>query len=490
MTFFYGGSMVQLHNTIVETAIDSSGNVISGAKLFIYEAGTTTKLTTYSDSALTTPNANPLVADSAGRFTTVYGNPDDYKFVLAPANDTDPPTSAIVTTDNYTIAATTSLSGGINSSGETEHLINAQTGTSYTILDGDRANLVTHSNASAIAVTLPQATSSTFEAGWYYETFVTGAGTVTITPATSTINGLATLTLPANSGCKIVSDGTNYQIEGLFGINPGVNAQTGTTYTIAADDLNKLVTTSNASAIAVTLPQANTTTFKSGWKMTLSNLGAGLLTLTPTTSTIDGDATLTLTAGQSVVINSDGTNYFSSLGSTGAETLLETQTASTSSSIDFTSNIDSSFTNYRLSWTDLVPATDGTILRVRISIASSFKSGASDYAWASLGIRSGAASAVATVDAADAQIQITPTNGIGSGTGESGSGQLILSNPSGTALHKYIRFSSSQQASDATVNSENGTGSYLTGVEAIDGLQFIMASGNIVSGTFKLYGIS
>lgn len=307
--------MVQVHNTIVETALDGSGNVISGAKLFIYEAGTTSKLTTFSDSALTTPNTNPLIADSAGRFTTIYGNPDDYKFVLAPANDTDPPTSAIVTTDDYTIAASTSFSGGINSSGETEHLVSAQTGTSYTVLDSDRAKLVTHNNVATIAVTLPQAQSLTFEAGWYYDTFVTGAGTVTITPTTSTINGLATLTLPANSGCKIVSDGTNYQIEGLYSINPGVNAQTGTSYTVAADDLNKLVTFSNVSAIAATLPQANATTFKSGWKFTATNISTGAVTFTPTTSTIDGAATFVLKGDESIDITSDGTNYRTSFAS-------------------------------------------------------------------------------------------------------------------------------------------------------------------------------
>lgn len=89
--------------------------------------------------------------------------------------------------------------------------VNAQTGTTYTVLQSDLGKLVTHSNASSIAVTLPQATGM-FAAGWYYHTVNKGAGTVTITPTTSTINGASTLTLITNQAALIVSDGTNYQV--------------------------------------------------------------------------------------------------------------------------------------------------------------------------------------------------------------------------------------------------------------------------------------
>jgi len=87
-----------------------------------------------------------------------------------------------------------------------------------------------------------------------------------------------------------------------------VNAQTGTTYTVLATDIGKLVSHSNAASIAVTLPQA-TGLFNSGWYYYTRNLGAGTVTITPTTSTIDGAATLVLTSGSSSIIFSDGTNY-------------------------------------------------------------------------------------------------------------------------------------------------------------------------------------
>ena len=94
-----------------------------------------------------------------------------------------------------------------------------------------------------------------------------------------------------------------------------VNAQVGTSYTVLASDRSKLVTLKNASAVAVTLPQAGTS-FPAGWIAKFSNQGAGTVTITPTTSTINGNATLVLLTGQSADIVSDGTNYFACAGVT------------------------------------------------------------------------------------------------------------------------------------------------------------------------------
>lgn len=94
-----------------------------------------------------------------------------------------------------------------------------------------------------------------------------------------------------------------------------VNAQTGTTYTVLNSDSRKLVTFSNASAVAVTLPQAGASSeFLTGWFADFQNRGAGTATITPTTSTIDGAASLALTTNQGVRIFSDGTNYFTQRG--------------------------------------------------------------------------------------------------------------------------------------------------------------------------------
>ncbi len=88
--------------------------------------------------------------------------------------------------------------------------VNAQTGTSYAVLGTDVGKLLTFSNGSAIAVSLSQATTSGFTAGFWFDVVNLGVGAVTITPTTSTIQGAATLVLATGEGARIVSDGTNY----------------------------------------------------------------------------------------------------------------------------------------------------------------------------------------------------------------------------------------------------------------------------------------
>ena len=53
------------------------------------------------------------------------------------------------------------------------------------------------------------------------------------------------------------------------------NAQTGTTYTLVAADLGKLVTTSNASPVTVTIPPS---VFSAGNEIHLQSIGVGLTT--------------------------------------------------------------------------------------------------------------------------------------------------------------------------------------------------------------------
>ncbi|KKN77948.1 hypothetical protein LCGC14_0355130 [marine sediment metagenome] len=77
-----------------EQPVDSNGDIYSGGLLNFYVTGTTTRLDTYSDNALSSANANPVVADSAGRFGEIFLKPQDYKVVL-----TDSDASTIFTAD-------------------------------------------------------------------------------------------------------------------------------------------------------------------------------------------------------------------------------------------------------------------------------------------------------------------------------------------------------------------------------------------------------
>lgn len=108
-----------------------------------------------------------------------------------------------------------------------------------------------------------------------------------------------------------LTDSQNLLVGGNGTMNVAVqrNAQTGTTYTIISTDRGRHITFSNASAVAVTCPIASATPFNLSGYVIVENIGAGLVTITPTTSTINGAATLVLQTGEAYLITSDNTNY-------------------------------------------------------------------------------------------------------------------------------------------------------------------------------------
>lgn len=227
------------------------------------------------------------------------------------------------------------------------YLINAQTGTSYTIVSGDLGKLVTMSNGSSTAVTLPQATGS-FAAGASFDIQNKGAGVVTITPTTSTINGGATLTLAQNVGYTIVSDGTNWQILGSV---PGSGS--GTVTSVAQSFTGGLisvsgspVTTSGTLALTVAgtsggVPYfSSTSTWASSALLSANALmvgggagaapatvttGSGVLTALSNAVSAAGGMTSTIASGTSAM----GTSAISSATCATVVTTSATNTATT-----------------------------------------------------------------------------------------------------------------------------------------------------------------
>ena len=67
---------------------DNAGAVLNGGKIYFYEAGTTTPLNVYQNAALTTPHAQPVVLDAAGR-ATIYFPADSFKVVVKTSADVE-----------------------------------------------------------------------------------------------------------------------------------------------------------------------------------------------------------------------------------------------------------------------------------------------------------------------------------------------------------------------------------------------------------------
>jgi hypothetical protein len=85
---------------LVKQQFNENGAPVSGGKLFVYLAGTTTKATTFTDSTGQTPNTNPIILDANGQCSCYLSPTTYYKFILSPSTDTDPPTNPYWTVDN------------------------------------------------------------------------------------------------------------------------------------------------------------------------------------------------------------------------------------------------------------------------------------------------------------------------------------------------------------------------------------------------------
>lgn len=131
---------------------DGNGNTYPAAKLYTYSAGTVTNLATYSDSALTTANANPVIADADGRFGAVYLSAAGYKFILKTTADV-----TVWTQDNI-------LEPGdyfASNFGVTMQVGSKNVTSGYVVLLTDR--LVTVASSGATTVNLPAASTFTMD---------------------------------------------------------------------------------------------------------------------------------------------------------------------------------------------------------------------------------------------------------------------------------------------------------------------------------------
>jgi hypothetical protein len=140
--------------------------------------------------------------------------------------------------------------------------------------------------------------------GVYTASGTTLARTTILASRISGTLGTSRISLSGTAQVRFIE--TAYDMDGVR----GTRAVTGTTDTLNNSDLGYVVTYSNAAAVAVSLAQASVSNlFTDGWAAWVQNLGAGAVTVTPATSTINGAATLVLAQNMGAFIWSDGTNY-------------------------------------------------------------------------------------------------------------------------------------------------------------------------------------
>lgn len=170
--------------------------------------------------------------------------------------------------------------------------------------------------------------------------------------------------------------------------------------------------------------------------------------------------------------------------------LLETQVAAASAVIDFLlTGSKAGYAEYIFKFSNVAPATDdaGFWMRTSTNGGSSYDAGANDYGWSRT--RSVAAGAFTDGDDTDSKIELTntATAGLGNAANEDASGSVQILSPSAT---KYCRanWQFCYARPDGLISGVIGYGARLTAAD-VDAIRFMMSTGNIASGTFRLYGL-
>ena len=182
----------------------------------------------------------------------------------------------------------------------------------------------------------------------------------------------------------------------------------------------------------------------------------------------------------------------------GAMTLIKTLTASSSASITFhhgSSDVvfDSTYPIYLFKFINIHPATDGADLVWQVNSVggSGFNETITSTFFDAYHSEGGAGASTRYLTGYD-QAQGTAyqymTNAIGNDNDQSLSGEMYFFNPSSTTFVKHFMHQVSTYTGDDYSENQFGAG-YVNTTSAIDEIQFKINSGNMDSGTIKLYGI-
>ena len=168
----------------------------------------------------------------------------------------------------------------------------------------------------------------------------------------------------------------------------------------------------------------------------------------------------------------------------GMGTLLSTATASASSTIDITANIDSSYTLYQIVYSDVDMSTNN-FFQVQLYLDGVLET-SSTYAFAGMDFQDG--SSTTMLNGTSTQFQMT-ANYILATAAYNLFGSLFLYNPSSTTSFKHISAITEFWMHDgAAVHTTMGGGLEATSGSAVTGIRFKPSSGTFDSGTFRLYG--
>jgi hypothetical protein len=175
----------------------------------------------------------------------------------------------------------------------------------------------------------------------------------------------------------------------------------------------------------------------------------------------------------------------------GGRDLLAAQTANASATIDFMlMKWLQLYDRFEIDVEDVQPANDDTQLWLRTSTngGTGYDAGANDYAWAIYRVSTGSSDLAG--DQGDNQIQLVSNDtgrGLSNIAGETAAGRVTLHNPRGATKTK-VTWDLVMIPEGGTIERDNGAGLRDSAAD-VDAIRFLCSSGNIASGSFRLYGV-
>jgi hypothetical protein len=458
-------------------ALDANGDVYSGAVLHFFDAGTSNTRTVYSNYGLSTSLGTTVTCDSGGFPTSdgnskveIYTGSTPYKLTLKNSSGT-----TIWTLDNIKAALDTSTfltdsdiapSFPITNSSSNQSLVAADSGKFYNL------------NCSGGDVTVTFDDSATLGNGWNVKVRHDG----TANQIAFIADGSEVFKIGSHAGVSrfastlrgqvytVVCDGTGFKVEQTA---PALFNTTGVI--VVADRLSAPPSAeAGARYIVGSAPSGAWSTFAQYDIAEYS--GAGWFNITPPTNS----GWIAWVEDEKRHYNHDSTNGWRLLvnGQAGLE-FVTSGTISAAGSLDLT--IPSDVDEMEIVIWNLIPATDAQALWLRLSQSASFLTGATDYQYAYVQTTQ---ASVAGVSASDTKIILTST--LGTNTNERATVSVRVFKPNAASTYKSVLWHATARLSDGAVYVYTGGGELIANSNAIDGIRFMMASGNITSGNYTV----
>jgi hypothetical protein len=318
----------------------------------------------------------------------------------------------------------------------------------------------------------------------------------------------ATVPLAGTEVLPIVQSGTTVQVSvtnaiasrASLGANTFTAAQEWATGTAIASAATINLDTATGNRVHITGTTAITAVTLTRGPRTLVFDGVLTLTHNATTNNLPGGVNITTAAGDRAIYESDGTTVYcvsynraSGLpvvaGASAALVLLSTVNAAGSATVDIETTFNSTYDNYMIVASGITCATSGAFnMRFKIG-ASYFSSGLYDYHVTNL-VDSSASYAASAAEAATSIAVLTSLDS----TANSTAGFVMyVYKPAATNILKQVSWTGAimrQNASSSAYSNMGAGGVGDSQIGALTGVRFLMASGNINAGAFRLYGIA